>query len=99
MSRSTVTLHPREWTLVETGYTVELDVWDWAAEGRIVAKMRDALDGADRVMAFVLQLLWRIGASFTLPADDILPDGTYLSRLKAPRKLRKDGARATSSCG
>jgi len=38
------------------------------------------------------QLLWRIGASFTLPADEILPDGTYLSRLKAPRKLRKDGA-------
>ena len=38
------------------------------------------------------QLLWRTGASFTLPADEILPDGTYLSRLKAPRKLRKDGA-------
>ena len=39
------------------------------------------------------QLLWRIGASFTLPVDEILPDGTYLSRLKAPRGLRKDGAR------
>ena len=38
------------------------------------------------------QLLWRIGASFTLPVDEILPDGTYLSRLKAPRKLSKDGA-------
>ncbi len=38
------------------------------------------------------QLPWRIGASFTLPADEILPDGTCLSRLKAPRKLRKDGA-------
>jgi hypothetical protein len=38
------------------------------------------------------QLLWRTGASFTLPVDEILPDGTYLSRLKAPRKLRKDGA-------
>ena len=38
------------------------------------------------------QLLWRTGASFTLPADEILPDGAYLSRLKAPRKLRKDGA-------
>ena len=36
--------------------------------------------------------LWRIGASFRLPVDEILPDGTYLSRLKAPRKLRKDGA-------
>jgi hypothetical protein len=34
----------------------------------------------------------RIGASFSLPAGQVLPDGTYLSRLKAPRKLRKDGA-------
>jgi len=38
------------------------------------------------------QLLWRIGASFTLPVVEVLPDGTYLSRLKAPRRLRKDGA-------
>ena len=38
------------------------------------------------------QLLWRIGASFTLPVEQVLPDGTYRSRLKAPRKLRKDGA-------
>jgi hypothetical protein len=39
------------------------------------------------------QLLWRIGASFSLPVDEVLGDGTYLSRLKAPRRLRKDGAR------
>src|SRR6516162_7797273 len=38
------------------------------------------------------QLLWRIGASVTLPVEEILPDGTYLSRLKAPRQLRKGGA-------
>jgi hypothetical protein len=38
------------------------------------------------------QLLWRIGASFSLPVVEVLPDGTYLSRLKAPRHLRKDGA-------
>jgi hypothetical protein len=38
------------------------------------------------------QLLWRIGASFSLPVVEVLPDGTYLSRLKAPRRLRKDGA-------
>ena len=37
-------------------------------------------------------LLWRIGASFSLPVDEVLGDGTYLSRLKAPRQLRKDGA-------
>jgi Transposase DDE domain len=38
------------------------------------------------------QLLWRIGASFTLPVAQVLPDGTYLFRLKARRRLRKDGA-------
>jgi len=38
------------------------------------------------------QLLWRIGASFSLPVDEVLPDGTYLSRLQAPRRLRTDGA-------
>jgi hypothetical protein len=38
------------------------------------------------------QLLWRIGASFTLPVVEVLPDGTYLSRLKVPRRLGKDGA-------
>ncbi|MGB6457941.1 MAG: IS4 family transposase [Streptosporangiaceae bacterium] len=38
-------------------------------------------------------LLWRAGVSFGLPVDRVLPDGTYLSRLKAPRHLRKAGAR------
>lgn len=35
------------------------------------------------------QLCWRISASFTLPVRQVLPDGTYLSELKPPR--RKDG--------
>ena len=38
------------WHLVEAGYTVELDVWDWAAGQNFVAKMSDALDRADRVV-------------------------------------------------
>jgi Insertion element 4 transposase N-terminal/Transposase DDE domain len=38
------------------------------------------------------QLLWRAGASLGLPVIEVLPDGTYLSRLRAPRKLRKDSA-------
>lgn len=36
------------------------------------------------------QLLWRMSASFTLPVRKVLPDGTYLSQLKPPR--RKDGS-------
>ena len=45
---------------------------------------RDAAAGA--------QLLWRAGAQLGLPVDQVLADGTYLSRLRAPRKLRKQGA-------
>jgi hypothetical protein len=38
------------------------------------------------------ELLWRAGAQLGLPVDAVLADGTYLSRLKAPRHLRKQGA-------
>lgn len=37
-------------------------------------------------------LLWRIGASFSLPVDEVLADGTYLSRLNAPKALARTGA-------
>lgn len=39
-------------------------------------------------------LLWRIGASFPLPVDEVLADGSYLSRLNTPKELRRTGARA-----
>ena len=38
------------------------------------------------------ELLWRAGAQLSLPVDEALADGTYLSRLKAPRHLRLQGA-------
>jgi hypothetical protein len=38
------------------------------------------------------ELVWRAGAQLGLPVDAVLADGTYLSRLKAPRHLRKQGA-------
>ena len=38
------------------------------------------------------ELLWRAGAQLSLPVDAVLGDGTYLSRLKAPRHLRTQGA-------
>lgn len=38
------------------------------------------------------ELLWRAGAQLSLPVDQVLGDGTYLSRLKTPRHLRKQGA-------
>jgi hypothetical protein len=39
------------WQLVEAGYTVELDVWDWAPGRNFVTAMSDALDRAARVVA------------------------------------------------
>jgi tetratricopeptide (TPR) repeat protein len=39
------------WQLREAGYTVELDVWDWAAGQNFVTAMSDALDRCDRVVA------------------------------------------------
>ena len=39
------------WQLMQAGYTVELDVWDWAAGRNFVTAMDDALARADRVVA------------------------------------------------
>ena len=39
------------WQLDAAGYTVELDVWDWAPGQNFVTAMSDALDRADRVVA------------------------------------------------
>jgi hypothetical protein len=39
------------WHLRDAGHAVTLDTWDWAAGDNFVAKMRDALDAADCVLA------------------------------------------------
>ena len=39
------------WQLTEAGYTVELDVWDWAAGRNFMIAISDALDRCDRVVA------------------------------------------------
>jgi TIR domain-containing protein len=39
------------WQLQELGYTVELDVWDWAPGEDFVARMAAALESADRLLA------------------------------------------------
>ena len=39
------------WQLIAAGYSVELDVWDWAAGRNFVTAISDALDRADRVVA------------------------------------------------
>ena len=39
------------WQLIDAGYSVELDVWDWAAGRNFVTAMNDALARAGRVVA------------------------------------------------
>jgi TIR domain/NB-ARC domain len=39
------------WQLEQAGYSVELDVWDWAAGQNFITKISDALDRCDRVVA------------------------------------------------
>jgi hypothetical protein len=39
------------WQLEQAGYTVELDVWDWAPGEDFVARMQQALERADRLLA------------------------------------------------
>jgi hypothetical protein len=39
------------WQLIDAGYSVELDVWDWAAGRNFVTAMSEALARADRVVA------------------------------------------------
>ncbi|MGQ0774073.1 MAG: FxSxx-COOH system tetratricopeptide repeat protein [Pseudonocardiales bacterium] len=41
------------WHLTEAGYTVELDLWNWAAGENFVARMHSAVDGANRVVALL----------------------------------------------
>jgi len=41
------------WQLIDAGYTVELDVWDWPVGRNFVMAMSDALDRCDRVVALL----------------------------------------------
>src|SRR5215472_16261161 len=41
------------WQLTEAGYTVEVDVWDWAAGQNFVGSMSDALARCDRVVVLL----------------------------------------------
>jgi hypothetical protein len=43
------------WQLQDAGYTVELDVWDWAPGEDFVARMAAALESADRLLAVCSQ--------------------------------------------
>ena len=46
------------WELQQADYRVELDFWDWEVGENFVEKMRDALDGADRMVALFSEAYW-----------------------------------------
>lgn len=39
------------WQLTDAGYTVELDMWDWAAGQNFMTAISDALGRYDRMLA------------------------------------------------
>ncbi|WP_431935677.1 FxSxx-COOH system tetratricopeptide repeat protein [Micromonospora sp. RP3T] len=43
------------WQLEQAGYSVELDLWDWAAGDNAVVRMNQALERADRMVALFSQ--------------------------------------------
>jgi TIR domain/Tetratricopeptide repeat len=63
------------WQLQQAGYTVELDVWDWAPGEDFVARMQQALERADRLLAVCTEAYFssafggaELRAAFTTPA-------------------------------
>ena len=49
------------WQLKQAGYTVELDVWDWAPGEDFVARMASALESADRLLAVCTEAYFASG--------------------------------------
>ncbi len=81
------------------GYRIEEKTLARKLPGRLSAGM-PCLAGSDltchelwrEAAATGAGLMWRAGASPGLPALEVLPDGTCLSRLGPPGRLRKPGA-------
>lgn len=71
--------------------TLAMDLLPALGPGMLVLADRNFASWAlwRAVAATGAQLCWRMSASFTLPVLQVLPDGTYISELKPPRK--KDG--------
>ncbi|WP_222272971.1 FxSxx-COOH system tetratricopeptide repeat protein [Modestobacter marinus] len=85
------------WQLQEAGWTVELDVWDWAPGQDFVARMSAALERADRLLAVCTEAYFasafggaELRAAFATPAAaegrivPVLVEPVTLPRLYAP---------------
>ncbi len=78
ISHASVDQQWAEWIgqqLTGAGYTVELDVWAWAAGTNFVEAMRAALDRADRVLAVYTD------AYFTRPFAQVEHHGAFTTEI------------------
>ena len=75
--------------------TLALDLLPDLGAGMLVLADRNFISWSlwTKAAATGADLCWRVPASFTLTPTKVLPDGTYLTELAAPRK--KDGAPVT----
>lgn len=69
------------WELIEAGYTVELDYWDWEIGENFVEKMRDALERAERMVAL-------FSAAYFEPHRHTTPELTALLADRSPERKR-----------
>src|SRR3954463_645009 len=79
------------WQLQQAGFTVELDVWDWAPGQDFVARMSAALERADRLLAVCTEAYFasafggaELRAAF---AGSAAPEGRIVSVLVEPGTL------------
>ena len=69
------------WELIDAGYTVELDYWDWEIGENFVEKMRDALERAERMVALFSQAYFE-------PERHTTPELTALLADRSPARKR-----------
>jgi hypothetical protein len=62
------------WELLQAGYRVELDSWDWEVGENFDEKMRDALEWADRMVALFWEAYFEAARYTTVEWTPLLTD-------------------------
>jgi hypothetical protein len=76
------------WQLVEAGYTVELEAWDWAAGENVVARTHDALHAARRVVAVLSKAYFEDGR-YTAEWSSALVENSEGGRRPVPVQVER----------
>jgi hypothetical protein len=96
------------WQLTDAGYTVELDVWDWARGRKLRQAISDALGRCDRVVALLSAAYfdrsrytteeWTAVGDVAGPLGGTEPGSGHENRLAQPGN-RPGGAEHFDGCG